>query len=67
MSVHEASEIEHAIDDFAHTSDGGLLVLPDATTNLHRALIIALTGDIGSPQFMHSAISQRKADSCPMA
>jgi putative ABC transport system substrate-binding protein len=44
MPVHEASDIEHAIDDFAHTTDGGLLVLPDATTNLHRALIIALAG-----------------------
>lgn len=44
MPVHDANDIERAIDNFAHTSDGGLLVLPDATTNLHRALIIASAG-----------------------
>ncbi|HSQ19941.1 MAG TPA: ABC transporter substrate binding protein, partial [Blastocatellia bacterium] len=35
--------IETAIGDFVNKPDGGLLVLPDATTNLHRALIIALS------------------------
>jgi putative ABC transport system substrate-binding protein len=44
MPVHGSDDIEHAIGDFAHTSDGGLVVLPDATTNLHRAQIIALVG-----------------------
>jgi putative tryptophan/tyrosine transport system substrate-binding protein len=42
MPVHTVNEIERAIDDFARMPDGGLLVLPDTTTNLHRAMIIAL-------------------------
>lgn len=42
MPVHEATDIERAIDDFAGAPNGGLVVLPDATTNLHRAQIIAL-------------------------
>jgi putative ABC transport system substrate-binding protein len=42
VSVHDAVGIERAIGDFANKPDGGLLVLPDATTNLHRELIIAL-------------------------
>jgi putative tryptophan/tyrosine transport system substrate-binding protein len=33
---------EGARQVFARLPDGGLLVLPDATTNLHRASIIAL-------------------------
>jgi ABC-type uncharacterized transport system substrate-binding protein len=42
VPVHDAVGIERAIGDFASKPDGGLLVLPDATTNLHRELIIAL-------------------------
>jgi putative ABC transport system substrate-binding protein len=42
MPVHTPEDVGRAIDDFAHTPDGGLIVLPDATTNLHRAQIIAL-------------------------
>jgi len=42
MPVHTVGEIERAIDDLARVPDGGLLVLPDATTNLHRAVIITL-------------------------
>ena len=42
MPVHGSDDIEHAIDEFSHTPDGGLIVLPDATTNLRRAQIIAL-------------------------
>lgn len=41
LPVHTVDEIERAIDDFARAPDGALLVLPDATTNLHRASIIA--------------------------
>jgi putative ABC transport system substrate-binding protein len=40
--VHDAAGIEGAIGEFAKTQGGGLLVLPDATTNVHRELIIAL-------------------------
>jgi putative tryptophan/tyrosine transport system substrate-binding protein len=44
MPVHSSDDIERAVGDFAHAPDGGLVVLPDATTNLHRAQIIALVG-----------------------
>jgi putative tryptophan/tyrosine transport system substrate-binding protein len=39
--VQDAAETKHAIDVFAQKSNGGLLVLPDASTALHRNLIIA--------------------------
>ena len=42
VPVHKADDIEGAIGDFVKKPNGGLLVLPDATTNLHRELIIAL-------------------------
>jgi len=44
MPIHGGDDIERAIGDFARTPDGGLIVLPDATTNFHRAQIIALAG-----------------------
>jgi ABC-type uncharacterized transport system substrate-binding protein len=44
MPVHNVDDIERAIADFAHKPNGGLIVLPDLTTGLHRALIIALAG-----------------------
>ena len=37
-----AAEIERALGDFAREPKGGLLVLPDISTNLHRGLICAL-------------------------
>jgi putative ABC transport system substrate-binding protein len=37
-----AAEIEHALGDFAREPNGGLLVLPDNSTNLHRDLICML-------------------------
>ena len=40
--VHDAVEIERAIGELAREPNGGLIVLPDATTNVHRGLIIAL-------------------------
>jgi putative tryptophan/tyrosine transport system substrate-binding protein len=39
--VQDAAETERAIDTFAEKSNGGLLVLPDASTLVHRDLIIA--------------------------
>ena len=42
--VHDAAEIERAIDEFAREPNGGLIVLPDATTNGQRKLIIAVAG-----------------------
>jgi putative tryptophan/tyrosine transport system substrate-binding protein len=42
LSIHNADDIDHAIEDFARNPSGGLIVLPDGTTNFHRELIIAL-------------------------
>jgi putative tryptophan/tyrosine transport system substrate-binding protein len=41
--VHDAAEIERAIDALAHEQNGGLLVLPDTFTIVHRRPIVALT------------------------
>jgi putative ABC transport system substrate-binding protein len=42
MPVHTPADIETAIDEFAREPNGGLLVLPDFTTNSNRQLIITL-------------------------
>jgi putative ABC transport system substrate-binding protein len=44
MPVHGSDDIARAIAEFSHAPDGGLIVLPDATTFFHRAQIIALAG-----------------------
>ena len=36
------ADIERVIESFAATANGGLIVLPDTTTVIHRELIIAL-------------------------
>ena len=40
-SHHEAAEIERATNTFARAPNGGLVVLPDANTLVHRESIIA--------------------------
>jgi putative tryptophan/tyrosine transport system substrate-binding protein len=40
--VANAAEIEHSIEAFAREPNGGLMLPPDATTSVHRDLIIAL-------------------------
>jgi ABC-type uncharacterized transport system substrate-binding protein len=40
--VADAAAIEAAVTAFAHTPNGGLIVLPDVSTTQHRDLIIAL-------------------------
>ena len=40
--VHDAGEIERAIAGFAAKPNGGMVVLPDATTGVHATLIIEL-------------------------
>ncbi|MGB8036551.1 MAG: ABC transporter substrate-binding protein [Pseudolabrys sp.] len=40
--VHGAADIERAIGEFVREPNGGLVVLPDATTLVNRKLIIAL-------------------------
>ncbi len=47
--AHDAVEIEHSISEFVREPNGGLLVLPDGTTNTHRGLIIALAARHGVP------------------
>jgi putative tryptophan/tyrosine transport system substrate-binding protein len=42
VAARSAAELERAIDAFAHTPNGGLLVLPDVTNLIHRDQIIAL-------------------------
>src|SRR5215831_2660489 len=49
MPFHEASVIEPMIDDFAQVPNGGLVVLPDAGTNLYRAQIMAAAARAGLP------------------
>jgi len=39
--VHDADEIERAIEIFARNPNGALVVTPDLTTTLHRATILA--------------------------
>jgi putative ABC transport system substrate-binding protein len=40
--VRDGTEIERAVQDFAQQLNGGLVVLADPVTNLHRKLIISL-------------------------
>jgi putative ABC transport system substrate-binding protein len=40
--VHDAAEIERAVDAFAGEPNGGLLALPDILTTTHRELIFSL-------------------------
>jgi putative tryptophan/tyrosine transport system substrate-binding protein len=42
--VRDGTEIERAVQDFAQQLNGGLVVLADPVTNLHRKLIISLAG-----------------------
>jgi putative tryptophan/tyrosine transport system substrate-binding protein len=42
LPFRDAAEIERALGDFAREPKGGLLVLPDNSTNLHRELICTL-------------------------
>src|SRR5262245_60926801 len=42
IAVHSAADIESAIGEFVREPNGGLVVLPDATTLVNRKLIVAL-------------------------
>ena len=42
LPFHDAGGIEQGLSDYALESNGGLLVLPDNSTNLHRDLIVRL-------------------------
>jgi putative ABC transport system substrate-binding protein len=41
--ITNATDIERSIDSFAQTPNGGLLMVTDGTTIVHRDLVIALT------------------------
>ena len=59
-STLNAAEMERAIEAFARESNGGLLVLPDATTSNLRTLIVALTARYRLPAiypFRYFAVS----------
>ena len=47
--VHDHAAIDPAIAAFARQPNGGLIVLPDAVTVMHRDLIIALAARYGLP------------------
>jgi putative ABC transport system substrate-binding protein len=47
--VENVSDIERSIETFARRPDGGLLLVPDVNTTIHRDLIIALTARHGLP------------------
>jgi len=49
LPLREPNQIESMIDQFAQTPNGGLVVLPDAGTNLHRAQIISAAGGARMP------------------
>src|SRR5262249_43434967 len=47
--VENVADIEHTIEAFARTPNGGLLLPPDTSTNVHRDLIIALAARYSLP------------------
>jgi putative tryptophan/tyrosine transport system substrate-binding protein len=49
VGVQDAGEIERAITAFARSSNGGLIVVPNATTIVHRELIISLAAQLHLP------------------
>jgi ABC-type uncharacterized transport system substrate-binding protein len=49
LGVHNASEIEGAIDEFARQPNGGIVVFPNPITNEHRELIIGLATRLSIP------------------
>jgi putative tryptophan/tyrosine transport system substrate-binding protein len=49
LPVRKATEIEDAIETFANTPNGGLVVLPSVLTSVHRELIAALAAKYRVP------------------
>jgi putative ABC transport system substrate-binding protein len=45
----DAADIERAIESFASAPNGGLVVLPDLTTAVHRDLIVAIAARLRMP------------------
>jgi putative ABC transport system substrate-binding protein len=55
--VHNAAEIEQAIEGFAKDPHGGIMMLPDATTSVHLKLIVGLAERHRLPSLSARAIS----------
>jgi putative ABC transport system substrate-binding protein len=49
LDLGEAGDIERGVTTFAHSSDGGLIVLPGALPVVHRELIVKLAGQLRLP------------------
>ena len=49
VGAQDAGEIERGITAFARSANGGLIVVPNATTIVHRELIIALAAKLQLP------------------
>jgi putative ABC transport system substrate-binding protein len=54
--VENASDIERAIGSFASAPNGGLVLIPDVTTTVHRDLIIALAARHRTPAIYFSRL-----------
>jgi putative ABC transport system substrate-binding protein len=54
--VENATDIERAIESFASTPNGGLVLIPDVTTMVHRDLIIAFAARHRIPAVYYSRV-----------
>jgi putative ABC transport system substrate-binding protein len=54
--IHDAVAVERALEGLARGSKRGLFVMPDATTLVHRDLIIKLAARHGIPAVYHQRI-----------
>ena len=54
--VENATDIERAIESFASTPNGGLVLIPDVTSMVHRDLIIALAARHRIPAVYYSRV-----------
>ena len=49
VPIRDSADIEGAVGDFVRKPNGGLLVLPDSTTNFHRERLIAMAAQYRAP------------------
>ena len=59
-AVHDAAEVERAIEEFAQQPSGALIVAPNIVTLLHRDLIIALAAQHRLPAVYASLLHHRR-------
>jgi putative ABC transport system substrate-binding protein len=45
LPIRDSADVDSAVGDFIRKPNGGLLVLPDSTTNFHRERIIAMAAE----------------------